>query len=468
MTLQNLAYVLFVGGTLLSVVPTVEAQGTKKTAPAKAADKQAPAVKKSGPATPASVREAIAVVDLRSLATLKDAEFNTQAATRLDGRATGAVKAAAEFYLAQLTKLGWKASTEPNSQMITEDYAQAAVEKSGFVLALSIMPGQMPGLVNVSIMNLGNVDARELPRLADAKLIYGGRGTAMYVSPKKVADVAAETRKLLLAAGWTEYAAPFSQKAVIPDQEMFELRQRGVSMTAYISVAPAQKGQTAIQYSSRMLRQELPAPTDAEALEFDDHRPYLKCLIPSKLAVAVEFYSKAFPEIGYTEKRSVHVSDADAVVVFRSPAQDVVFAQMKPVEGDKVEVTVRMLTAAFIAELNKPAPTKTETKPAVREELYTPVIALPEGAEGVTCPAMEIVQFHLKKSVAESAKELQSHYKAQKWREDTQFSVVTPFTSVLEFKSGQEKLTVLVVPGDDGTSSEITLSGSKLAKKKGE
>ena len=412
--------------------------------------------------------EATALVDLRALATLKDAEFNTQVATRLEGRATGEVKSAAEFYLAQLTKLGWKASAEPNSQMITDGYAQAALEKNGFSLALSVMPGQKPGQVNMMLFNLGNIDSRELPRVSEAKLIYGGRASAIYVSPKKVTDVVAETRKLLQTAGWVEYAAPFSEKAVIPDQEMFELRQRGVSMTAYISVAPAQQGQTTIQYSSRMLRQELPAPPNAEALEFDDHRPYLKCLMAGKMSAAVEFYSKAFPEIGYTEKRSVHASETDAVVVFRSPAQDVVLAQLKPVEGDKVEVTVRMLTAAFIAEMNKPTPAKTETKPSVREELYTPIIALPEGAEAITSLTTDVVQFQLKKSAVETAKELRALYKTKKWREETQFSAVTPFSCVLEFKNGQDKLTVLVVLDDDGTSSEVTLSGSKLAKKKGE
>ena len=401
------------------------------------------------------------------LATLKEAEFNTRAATRLEGRASADVKPAAEFYLAQLTKLGWKPSAEPNSQMITDGYAQAALEKNGFVLALSVMPGQMPGKVTVSVINLGNFDSRELPRVADAKSIYGGRATAMYVTPRKVADVAAETRKLLKAAGWAEYAQPFSQKADIPDQEMFELRQRGVSMTAYISVAPAQNGQTAIQYSTRMLRQELPAPANAEALEFDDHRPYLRCQIPGDLAAAVEFYLKAFPEIGFSEKRSAHVTETDAVVVFRSPEQDVVFAQLKPIEGDKIEATVRVMTAAVLAELDKPKP-KTETKPVQREELYEPLIAMPKQATGISIPTVDAIQFQLAQSVSDATKELRALYKTEKWREDAQFSVITAFASVIELKKGQDKLTVLVVPGDDDKSSEVTLSGSRLAKKKTE
>ena len=457
---------LLAGLSLTVQAQTSPAQTKPKGAAAKATEKQ-PVAKKSGPAVAATVREATAVVDLRKLETLKDATFNSFAPTRLEGAGSSDVKSAAEFYLAQLTKLGWKPSAEPNSQMITEGYAQAALEKNGFALALSVMPGRMSGLVTVSMINLGNIDSRDLPRVADAKLIYGGRASAMYATPRKVADVAAETRKLLKAAGWAEYAQPFSQKAEIPDQEMFELRQRGVSMTAYISVAPAQKGQTVIQYSTRLLRQELPAPANAEALEFDDFRPYLKCLIPGELAAAVEFYSKGFPEVGYGEKRSAHVSETEAVVVFRSPEQDVIFAQLKKVEGDKIEATVRVMTAAVLAEMDKPKP-KTEIKPAVREELYTPVIALPKDVEGVTSPAMELVQFRLAKSVVESAKELRTLYSSAKWREDAQFSVVTPFACVLEFKQGQDKLTVLIVPGDDDKSSEVTLSGSNLAKKKAE
>lgn len=456
-----------VAGQLCGGPGTVQAQGTSKPAPAKAAEKQPTAVKKPGPATPASVREATAVLDLRTLTTLKDAEFNTRAATRLEGRASADVKPAAEFYLAQLTKLGWKPSAEPNSQMITDGYAQAALEKNGFALALSMLPSGTPGQVTVSVINLGNIDSRELPRVADAKSIYGGRASAMYVTPRKVADVAAETRKVLKAAGWAEYAQPFAQKAEIPDQEMFELRQRGVSMTAYISVAPAQKGQTAIQYSTRMLSQELPAPANAEALEFDDHRPYLRCQIPGDIAAAAEFYAKAFPEIGYDEKRSSNVREADGFVLYRSPEQDVVFAQLKKLEDDKVEATVRVMTAAVLAEIDKPK-SKPESKPAKREELYDPVIALPKQATGISISTTDVIQFHLAQSVSEATKELRSLYKTEKWREDAQFSAVTPFASVLELKKGQDKLTVLVVPGDDDKSSEVTLSGSNLAKKKAE
>lgn len=467
MPLRWMMSLLLTAGLLCGNPLAVQAQGTGKATPAKAAEKQPTPAKKSGPATPASVREATAVVDLRTLATLKEAEFNTRAATRLEGRAASAVKPAAEFYLAQLTKLGWKPSAEPYSQMITDDYAQAALEKSGFALALSVMPGQIPGQVTVSVLNLGNLDPRDLPRVADGKSIYGGRASAMYVTPKKVADVAAETRKVLKAAGWAEYAQPFSQKAEIPDQEMFELRQRGVSMTAYISVAPAQKGQTVIQYSTRMLRQELPAPANAEALEFDDHRPYLRCQIPGEMQAAIDYFEKAFPEIGYSEKRSTNATGDGAFLVFRSPEKDVAFAELKKNDGDKIDATVRVMTATAIEAANKPKPA-TETKPTPREELYDPIIALPKQATGVSIPTVDVVQFQLAQSVSDATKELRALYKTEKWREDAQFSVITPFASVLELKKGQDKLTVLVVPGDDDKSSEITLSGSGLAKKKGE
>ena len=454
------------GCLLLGLSLAVPAQEKTKGTATKSIEKQ-PAAKKGGPVVVATVREATTLLDLRKLETLKEATFNSFAATRLEGASSSDVKPAAEFYLAQLTKLGWKPSAEPYSQMITADYAQAALEKNGYALALSVMPGAMPGKVTVSVINLGNLDPRELPCVADAKSIYGGRASAMYVTPKKVADVAAETRKVLKAAGWAEYAQPFSQKAEIPDQEMFELRQRGVSMTAYISVAPAQKGQTAIQYSTRMLRQELPAPANAEALEFDDSRPYLRCQIPGEMQAAIDYFSKAFPEIGFSEKRSVNASDEEAFLVFRSPEKDVAFAELKKLDGDKIDATVRVMTAAVIEAANKPKPA-TETKPTPRVELYDPVVALPKQATSISIPTADVVQFQLAQSVSDATKELRELYKAEKWREDAQFSVFTPFASVLELKKGQDKLTVLVVLGDDDKSSDVTLSGSKLAKKKGE
>lgn len=465
MSLRWMMSLTFVAGCFLCGSLTVEAQGTKKPAPTKGADKPAAPVKKPGPATPASVREATVALDLRKLATLKEAEFNTRAATRLEGRASADVKSAAEFYLAQLGKLGWKTSAEPGGKIITDEYAQAALEKSGYVLSLSVMPSGMPGQVTVSLLNLGNVDPRELPRVADAKSIYGGRASAMYVSSKKVADVAAETRKILKAAGWTEYAQPFSQKAEIPDQEIFELRQRGASMTVFISVAPAQKGQTSIQYSARMLIQELPAPPTAEALEFDDQRPYLRCQIPGEIKGAIDFFKKAFPEIGFSEHRATNESASGAFLVFRSSDKDVAIAELKKLEGDKIDATVRTITAATIEAASNPKPT-TETKPTAREALFEPVIAIPMSANEVTAPSTDVVQFQLALSVTEATKVLRELYKTEQWREDAPFTVVTPFTSVLELKKDLDKLTVLIVPGDGDSASEVTLSGSKLAKKK--
>ncbi|MBC8113867.1 MAG: hypothetical protein H7062_05795 [Candidatus Saccharimonas sp.] len=453
------------GCLFLGLSLAVLAQEKPKGAAVKAAEKQ-PAAKKSGPAVVATVREATAVVDLRKLETLKDATFDISfAATRLEGFGSSDVKSAAEFYLAQLTKLGWQPSAEPYS--ITADYAQASLEKNGYVLSLTALPTGMPGKVMVSVINLGNLHPRELPRVADAKLIFGGRASTMYVTPKKVAEVAAETRKLLKAAGWAEYAQPFSQQAEIPDQEMFELRQRGVSMTAYISVSPGIKGETMIQYSTRMLRQELPAPANAEALEFDDTRPYLRCQIPGEMQAAIDFFSKAFPEIGFSEKRSVNASGDGAFLVFRSPEKDVAFAELKKLDGDKIDATVRVMTAAVIEAANNPKPV-TETKPVPRKELYDPVIALPKEATGISIPTVDVVQFQMAQSVSDATKELRALYKAEKWREDAPFSVFTPLASVLELNKGQVKLTVLVVPGDDDKSSEVTLSGSQLAKKKSE
>ena len=50
--------------------------------------------------------------------------------------------------------------------MNTDDDAQAALEQNGFALALSVMPGQTPGQVTVSVINLGTASSQRQRRPA--------------------------------------------------------------------------------------------------------------------------------------------------------------------------------------------------------------------------------------------------------------------------------------------------------------
>ena len=61
------------------------------------------------------------------------------------------------------------------------------------------------------------------------------------------------------------------------------------------------------------------------------------------------------------------VTETDAVVVFRSHEQDVVFAQLKPIEGDKIEATVRV--AASLGMNTVAEGIETEAQAAVVREL---------------------------------------------------------------------------------------------------
>ena len=99
---------------------------------------------------------------------------------------------------------GWKEL--PNTS-VTSQGASGMFSRAGFVVSISAFPAGEPGMLRIALQNHGNVKLSRLPIPPNAKPVYVGDATAMYVTDGAVPAVADAVRKMLLAEGWTPYGS---------------------------------------------------------------------------------------------------------------------------------------------------------------------------------------------------------------------------------------------------------------------
>ena len=139
--------------------------------------------------TPATVEQAARVLDLSTFPLMDGAKSaESRHVANLSYLATGDVKTAFEFHRKALVAQGWKEL--PNSS-VTDQSASAMFSRNGFVVSVSVIP--IGDGVSVRLQNQGNVKPGKLPVPPNAKPVYVGDSTAMYVTE---AAVACDRRRL--------------------------------------------------------------------------------------------------------------------------------------------------------------------------------------------------------------------------------------------------------------------------------
>ena len=134
------------------------------------------------------------------------------------------------------------------------------------------------------------MDTTLLPRMPGAKEIYASALSTIFTSPENVAATAASLDAALAAQGWQRYVAPFTEMTKDPSLALRSLKKGGIGLSVFITVAPAQNNATSVQYGLLKLDADLPFPKDAADIEFDPHRPYLKCLTAMPVGEALAFF----------------------------------------------------------------------------------------------------------------------------------------------------------------------------------
>jgi len=255
--------------------------------------------------------------------------------------ASGDVKTVFEFHRQQFLAAHW---TEAVGASVTEQYASGMFTGGGDAIALMVLPASDAGQVTVNLSNLGDVELAKLPVPADAKSLFVGPASAMFLTEVAVAPTKDACRKLLAEQGWEPYG-------VAGDSLRFK---RGpIRLNAFITAAPAQGGKTMITYSSERLSADLPAPPDAGNIDYADTTTRLSFDTKLSEKELVAFYRTTLAKTGY-EPTSDRPFDLDGRnhQIFRQPHRDLIELEMWT-SGDKHQATVTYQTGAELAELDR-------------------------------------------------------------------------------------------------------------------
>lgn len=328
----------------------------------------------------ATVEEAAKVLDLSSLP-LPDAA-KVPFARHLGGvtyEVDSDFKSAFQFHQKQLTKLGWK---EVPGGVNAAQNVSVRFQNKGYTISVTAYPGSdpdKPKSAMVSITNLGNVPLDKLPVVKGAKKVYASEVTASYSSTMKVAEAVEATRKLLIDAGWEPYGSTGNP----PESEVLMFKKNAVRMTAFVGVAPVQKGQVMISYSATLLSADIPAPANAKEISFDEAMKNLQFQSADSFDDVAKFYMQRLAKMGWTPK-SKELSKTKygdnrplGELGFKNSAKDSLTLRLTQEDGlTKANLTLR--TTADIAALEKElkvAQEKLAAEEKARKEAGEPAVA---------------------------------------------------------------------------------------------
>ncbi len=415
--------------------------------------------------TPATVEQAAQVLDLSTIPLMDGAKPpGSRQMAHLFYVATGNAKAGFEFHRKALVAQGWKELPNP---LVTEQSASAMFSRNGFVVSLSVSPAGETGRLMVTLQNLGNVKPGQLPVPPDAKPVYVGDPTAMYVTEAAVPVTADACRKLFLAQGWVPYGDA-------GDSAFF--KKNAILVTATVSSAPAQGGKTMIQYSTQQMSADIPAPPNVEDLRYADEPPELTFgTVETNQNAIVDFYQKTLAAAGWKSTLDHMIAiDDKPTMIFRNPAKDMLTLSMSGVYGGKLPVSLRFQSAAEIAELDRrikeEAPklraaaeakaAKEAAELAERNKVPKVAVTLPADAKDVKQTGDEI-KFTVGKGKAKAAVEsLRTQFREAGWKEAV--ASVTGMSGVVSVsKEGGQSVTIMYT--DTGfLPTGLSISGMRV------
>jgi hypothetical protein len=324
--------------------------------------------------TPATVEEAAKVLDLRTLPLLEAAQApdrRRMAEIFYEGKAD--VRHAYEFQKHALTVKGWREAPGSN---ISADSASGTFVKDGFRTSVSVFPADAKaGTVKVLIAQSGNVDVSNLPVPAGCKPVYVGPASAIYKTEADRDATARACRDLLLAQGWQPYGAAGNSLV---------FKQNAVQLNAMIASSPAQAGMTLIQYSTKLLSADLPAPADAVRVQYADTTTTLSFDVKATPKALVDEYRGTLGKAGWKPTTEHTIKDRDhEMLIFRNPARDMVTLKFAPFEN-MLRGTLEHLSAAESDALDRRAQVAVSLKTArgaMEKAKSKPTVAIPLPAD---------------------------------------------------------------------------------------
>ena len=294
----------------------------------------------------------------------------------------------------------------------------------------------------------GIADVRALPRLEGA--VEDASRTQSYSMsygvPTVVAATAAATKKLLAADGWVQFLRPLDEKSSLLT---FKKAQQGLNV--HFTQGLGRPDQSVVYYTAERITSNVPFPTDATDIVFDQHRPYLGCIAPLAFDATLDFFRKEMAAIGWKPLSATDAAARWPGAELSETVQNGVRAYYTHDDGDgfyrqrpimltlqrrddgRTGVEIRVAPFALpptleadseMAGLPRPKPTKTAKSTggsdSVRRQMEVAVIA------------------ELPATLAFYRRELAS----RNWTEEAKGAVVTPDNVTLNFSSAEQTATL--------------------------
>jgi hypothetical protein len=263
---------------------------------------------------------------------------------------------------------------------------------------------------------------------------------------------------LLAADGWVQFLRPLDEKSSLLT---FKKAQQGLNV--HFTQGLGRPDQSVVYYTAERITSNVPFPTDATDIVFDQHRPYLGCIAPLAFDATLDFFRKEMAAIGW---KPLSAADATArwpnaelgetvqngTRAYYTHDDGAGFYRQRPImltlqrrNDGRTGVEIRVAPFALpptleadseMAGLPRPKPTKTAKSTggsdSVRREMEVAVIA------------------ELPATLAFYRRELAS----RNWTEETKGAVVTPDNVVLNFSSAEQSATLTL-----GRKYDLTVVG---------
>ncbi|MGV3604799.1 MAG: hypothetical protein ACO1RA_00215 [Planctomycetaceae bacterium] len=391
-----------------STSTTTEATPVAQATPAQTAEKPSQPAKaatakgNSAPATPATTAELAKLLDLRKLGAELEKQKPLQAPEKNARTRHSIVSVSCNlggnppevFALIKksLTGQKWK---ELAGGYSSDQGASGTFEHGDFKLSVSAFGSGKPGETNVSILNLGNVDANKLPAPAGAKSLYSTPINCAFLSEGTVEAEAEAAKERFTKLGWEPYGTA---------GDAMNFRKNAIKLMVRVSSAPAQGGKTVIDYSSLAMAVEFPLFPEAipDTVQYSDNPAQIGFDSEKSQADVGAYYRETLEKQGWkaTTENFVEIDNKN-MIIFRNEAKDLMELEVITVD-DKTRAMVRFQTAEEVEAIDKAVKEEIERRNAEKNKpLPKQGIKVPEGASEVEVTAKRI-EFQVEAGTAQA------------------------------------------------------------------
>ena len=312
-------------------------------------------------AKPATVAEAVQVLDLMTFPTMKESDefVNRQLNWLSYGlKPDFKFKSILEFQRKAFTDRKW---TELPGSHLGDEYADCRFTREGFFASVTVRRGK--GFHwGVSITLHGNVDIRKLPlpsHFKPAKFHQIQPSWMIYFTDVSVEKTAEECRKRFIGLGWQPYGGIDTDPTIY---NLLDFKQNSLllEVTASREWAKDYAGKTRVEIVTRLLPVELPVPAETMRLRYFGKQPgpqFPNLCFETKASQdeIVAFYRQSLESTGWTASAdsTVKIGNKDQLI-FRNLANDSLTLEMSFIEEDQVlRVTLTHQTSEEIAANEK-------------------------------------------------------------------------------------------------------------------